>query len=195
MSLTYTSASERDVRHIAAGNARLRSGHLLLALTSVVAMLVLGSAYSGRSIKSSNLTNVTNLNAVSDSKQLDPLFEHLYADSAERRAAAQSLFKFIDSIRKSGDSLPNVGAIRPLFTASDLATIKPFIVVRTPETFTNLTLFWGALYFSSFWALALIWRLRGIRGDCLLLAAAHLLTAIGFAALLSRADPFRDNVL
>src|SRR5262249_6228490 len=33
------------------------------------------------------------------------------------------------------------------------------------------------------------------RGDYLLLAAAHLLTAIGFAVLLSRPDPLRDTVL
>jgi cell division protein FtsW (lipid II flippase) len=33
------------------------------------------------------------------------------------------------------------------------------------------------------------------RGDLLLLAAAHLLTAVGFAALLSRTDPVRDTLL
>src|SRR6185369_11582533 len=32
-------------------------------------------------------------------------------------------------------------------------------------------------------------------GDILLLSAAHLLTVIGFAALLSRPDPLRDSVL
>ena len=37
--------------------------------------------------------------------------------------------------------------------------------------------------------------MRGVRGDMPLLAAAHLLTAIGFALLVSRADPLRDNVL
>src|SRR5262249_18557556 len=110
------------------------------------------------------------------------------------------------SVRKGGDSLPNVGAIlraratangieRPLFTASDLATLKPSLVVRTRETFARMALLWGVLYLISFWAVALLWHLRGMRGDYLLLAAAHLLTAIAFAALLSRPDPLRDTVL
>src|SRR5207247_10805580 len=55
--------------------------------------------------------------------------------------------------------------VLPLFTATDLATLKPSIVVRTPETFTRLTLFWSVLYLTSFWGVVLIWRLRSIRGD------------------------------
>src|SRR5262245_14561076 len=212
MSLTYTSASERDSRQITAGNARLRSGHLLLALTSVVALLVLVFAYWGRlaasdsSRSSQPVVHLTNLNTVSHSKELEPVLEHVFANPADRRVAAQGLFEFIESVRKEGNTLPNVGAIlkasatadatkRPLFTASDLAAIKPLIVVRTPDEFARLTIFWSVLYFISFWAVVVIWRLRGIRGDCLLLAAAHLLTAIGFAALLSRVDPLRDTAL
>ncbi len=37
--------------------------------------------------------------------------------------------------------------------------------------------------------------MRGLEGDRVLLAAAHLLTALGFALLLSRGDPLRDTVL
>src|SRR5207247_3231680 len=37
--------------------------------------------------------------------------------------------------------------------------------------------------------------LRGIRSDPLLLAIAHLLTAIGFAVILGRPDPLRDSLL
>jgi cell division protein FtsI/penicillin-binding protein 2/cell division protein FtsW (lipid II flippase) len=46
----------------------------------------------------------------------------------------------------------------------------------------------------SIWAVALVWWLRG-RGDFALLGAAHLLTALGFALVLSRADPLRDTML
>jgi cell division protein FtsI/penicillin-binding protein 2/cell division protein FtsW (lipid II flippase) len=171
---------------------------------------VLALAYEGRRT-TSNLRgssqpgiHLTNLNNVTDRQELEPVLEHLFVDPADRQSAAQGLFEFIQSVRKAGGSLPNVGAILlasgpppecALFTTSDLATIKPFIVVRTPETFAQQTLFWVVLYVLSFWVLALIWRLRGIRGDFLLLAAAHLLTAIGFAALLSRGDPLRDTVL
>ena len=40
-----------------------------------------------------------------------------------------------------------------------------------------------------------LWHVRGLEGDRVLLAAAHLLTALGFALLLSRADPLRDTLL
>jgi cell division protein FtsW (lipid II flippase)/cell division protein FtsI/penicillin-binding protein 2 len=199
-------------------------------------MLVIGMAYAGQRTAhfSEESVQVTNLNAVSDSKTLIPLFEDLFVNESDRRFAAQGLFDFIRSARDAGDTLPNVGAILkarvtvnsidraglveyrerlrdarmhasqaeqsapavlPLFTATDLATLKPSLVVRTPETFWRLTLFWSALYFFSFWIVAVIWRLRTRRGDYLLLATAHLLTAIGFAVLLSRPDALRDTVL
>ena len=197
MSRTYTSASDRDTK---TATTRFPTGQLLLALTSIIGMLVLATAYFGVSRSSPPAADLINLNTVSDSKKLEPLLE---------RFAAQQLFDFIRSVRDRGDTLPNVGSIlkarvtvdatdrrgQPLFTANDLATLKPRVAVRTPETFARQTLFWAALYFASFWALVLLWRLRGLRGDYLLLATAHLLTAIGFAVLLSRPDPLRDTVL
>jgi cell division protein FtsW (lipid II flippase) len=212
MSQTYTSASDREFRWAGDRAPHLRTGHFILALTSLVAMLVIAFGYAGRTTtlglsgSSQQRVRLIDLNTVSNAKELEPVLERLFAHPADRRFAAQSLFDFILSVRKAGDSLPNVGAIlrasvtvdgteRPLFSAADLATIKPSIVVRTREAFTRLTLFWGALYVISFWAVALFWRVRGMRGDYLLLSAAHLLTAIGFAALLSRPDPLRDTVL
>ena len=41
----------------------------------------------------------------------------------------------------------------------------------------------------------LLWRARGIDGDRVLLGAAHVLTALGFAAMVSRPDPLRDTLL
>jgi cell division protein FtsW (lipid II flippase) len=217
MSSTYVSVSERDSRRVAMD--RFHTGHLVLALTSVVAMLIIGLAYAGRTQTSTQQTSrVIDLNTVSSSKELEPLLD---------RPASQALFEFIQDVRKEGGGLPNVGAILkarqhdsqiPLFTASDLAGLKPSIVVRTPETFRSLTFFWSALYIVSFWTVALLWarsmtarfssevdsvppleKARGhrrrLQGDLLLLSAAHLLTAIGFAALLSRPDPLRDTVL
>jgi cell division protein FtsW (lipid II flippase)/cell division protein FtsI/penicillin-binding protein 2 len=54
---------------------------------------------------------------------------------------------------------------------------------------------WGAIYLASVWFVVLFWWARGMRGDVQLLAAAHLLTALGFAALVSRQDPLRDTTL
>ena len=41
----------------------------------------------------------------------------------------------------------------------------------------------------------MFWRVRGIAGDRVLLAIAHTLTAVGFAIMVSRADPLRDVAL
>src|SRR5215510_11069526 len=129
MSWSYTSASDRDSQRAAHRSARLHTGHLLLALTSVVAMLVLGLAYAGRlssfgwgsgtcfislTCQTPNLqqtANLTNLNTVSDSKELEPLLERVFANAADRRFAAKGLFEFILGTRRAGDILPNVGAI------------------------------------------------------------------------------------
>jgi cell division protein FtsW (lipid II flippase) len=98
----------------------------------------------------------------------------------------------IETARTSGGNRP---ATMPLFTASDLVAMKPFFVVRTREAFRLRLLWFGGLYLLGFQLIALVWRLRGTRGDRVLLAAAHLLTAVGFAVLLSRVDPLRDNLL
>jgi cell division protein FtsW (lipid II flippase) len=87
------------------------------------------------------------------------------------------------------------GGILPVFTADDLAAVKPALVVRTPRTFASLTWRWGALYLLAIWTVAGVWWWRRIEGDYALLSAAHLLTAIGFALALSRPDPLRDGLL
>lgn len=83
----------------------------------------------------------------------------------------------------------------PLFTPADLAALKPLLIVRTREMFRGEVLVFSLVYVLGFHIVALVWRLRRIEGDRLLLAAAHLLTAVGFAILLSRADPLRDTLL
>src|SRR6185436_20256283 len=45
------------------------------------------------------------------------------------------------------------------------------------------------------YAVMLLWWLTKREGDVILLSAAHLLTALGLAALISRADPLRDSLL
>jgi cell division protein FtsW (lipid II flippase) len=97
-----------------------------------------------------------------------------------------------ETARANGTSRPDT---IPLLTASDLAAMKPFLVVRTRAAFLRLLLWLGGLYLLGFQMIALVWRLRGTRGDRVLLAAAHLLTAVGFALLVSRVDPLRDNLL
>jgi cell division protein FtsW (lipid II flippase) len=81
-----------------------------------------------------------------------------------------------------------------LVTSADLAALKPSFAVRTMDAFTTSVLGWAAAYFAAFYGVLLAWRVRGIGGDRVLLAAAHVLTALGFALLLTRADPLRDSL-
>ena len=48
MGVSYTSAVERDVRRSAHSARTLGAGHVLLPLTSLVALLTIGLAYGGR---------------------------------------------------------------------------------------------------------------------------------------------------
>lgn len=83
----------------------------------------------------------------------------------------------------------------PALTAADLSAIRPDLVVRTRPQVRSALLLWAILYVLAFHALSLTWRFRGISGDRGLLVAAHLLTAVGLAVMVSRPDPLRDAIL
>ncbi|MEO8256325.1 MAG: FtsW/RodA/SpoVE family cell cycle protein [Acidobacteriota bacterium] len=230
---------ERDVRRSGARARRFGAGHVLLPLTSLVAVLTIGLAYGGRiqsvTRSAAGSMPVVNLSTVGETRDLEAVLAPRFAGAADRRLAAQSLMQFLRPVRDAGAVLPNVGAILkatvaadaidrtpllavyparlrqarqraaglgqpppatlPLLTADDLAALKPSLIVRTPETFALEILADGAAYLVAFYLLVLLWWYRRIRGDEILLGAAHLLTAVGFALLLSRADPLRDTML
>jgi cell division protein FtsW (lipid II flippase) len=231
MTVSYVPALERDVRHTRLLVRQLDARHALLPLTSVVAILAIGLAYSGRTRASEypalapSSVALVNLNAVTDAKTLEAPLGLLFADQADREFAASVLFQFVQRLRPAGD-LPNIGAIAratvsadaiartpslvvyaerlraardrsalPLFTAEDLTNLKPLLTVRTAETFARSTMAYTAVYVAAFYLVLLLWWVRVVRGDPLLLAAAHFLTAVGFALLLSRQDPLRDTML
>jgi cell division protein FtsI/penicillin-binding protein 2/cell division protein FtsW (lipid II flippase) len=206
--VTFTSATNRDTRR-RAENARLPSAHqLLLAVISVVAVMAIGLAYAGK-LKASQPEmgrSVTNLNTVTDPHAVEPALGAIFADAGERRTAAAQIVDYLNLRRREDGALPNVGSIlgarfaaegveRPLLSSSDLAVLKPLFVVRTPDEYRLLVCVWTAVYLVSVWAVALVWWMRRSEGDYLLLAVAHLLTAVGFAVILSRPDPLRDTTL
>jgi cell division protein FtsW (lipid II flippase) len=82
-----------------------------------------------------------------------------------------------------------------VLSADEVAALKPSFIVRTPDAFRGMTLRVAALYLGSFYLVILLWKLLGVRGDGPLLAAAHLLTAVGFAVVLARPDPLRDVMI
>lgn len=82
-----------------------------------------------------------------------------------------------------------------LFTASELASIKPALAVRTRGEHRAAVLWSAFALVGSFLLVPLVWRYRGVDGERLLLTGALLLTTLGFLVMLSRPDPLRDTVL
>src|SRR5215472_17084959 len=114
MSRTCVSASERDSRRTDRTGG-LHTGHIALALTSVVAMLVIGLAYAGRvntqpvgsvSDRRGQAPPVIDLNTISSPRELELLLERLFTNPVERKSAAQALFDFIHDVHKAGGVLP-----------------------------------------------------------------------------------------
>ena len=210
MSVTYTTAAERDALRLRR-DARYGWPEPLLVATSLVAIVAIALASMGRlrALDASDAAangRVVNLNTIRGAEALEPALETAFANPAERRRAATELFRFISVNENDRRELANVGSIaratirtdgtsRALLSAADIAKLKPFLNVRTREDFQRQVLLFGGLYVLAFHAVAFFWRRRRVRADLVLLSAAHLLTAIGFAVLLSRADPIRDNLL
>ena len=204
MGVSYVSAVDRDVRREVQSARRVDEQHLVLAATSLVAVITIGLAYSGRmhamtaqAVQAGH--SPVNLNAVEQAPQLERAFARVFERAEDRQRAADATLAFIRAARAEGAELPNVGdlvrARVPGLTSANLAAAKPGLVVRTAERFADQTMLWAGVYLVSFWLLALFWWMRRIRGDCVLLAAVHFLTAVGFAILLTRPDPLRDTLL
>jgi cell division protein FtsW (lipid II flippase) len=113
------------------------------------------------------------------------------------RAAAATTYR--ERLRQERERAAAAGRSAPdaiaLLTAAQLSALKPAVVVRNLAAMRTSLGLWTALYILAFHAVSLVWRVRHIRGDRLLLVAAHLLTALGFAAMISRQDPLRDTLL
>lgn len=234
MAVTITPAAARDRQSDYLRVRHLGRDHVLLAATSMVAMLAIGLAYAGRVRTLTPGTAVTNLNRVAAADALEPALERVFTSRDDRRFAAGHLLTFVQSFRAAEQPIPNVGAILAatvpvdaierssaqayrarlhdaferarqrgaeppvhlaLFTPDQLAVLKPAFVVRSRGEYRQVAARSAAFYLAAIWAVALVWWLRASRGDVTFLIAAHLLTAVGFAAVLSRSDPLRDTVL
>jgi len=211
VAVSYVSAIDRDTRRVSEGARHVDLRHGLLAITSLVALLAVALTYAGtnsRSVRlkpdprSSDLKPI-NITTLKEATALEPALEVVFPNVPDRHRAAAQIYQFIRTRIDAGEHIANVGALRrattdgktPVLTSEQLTTLKPSIVVRSETTFRTEILIWGAAYLASVWAVALWWWIRRTRGDYVLLSAAHLLTALGFAVLLSRQDPLRDTLL
>jgi cell division protein FtsW (lipid II flippase) len=198
---------------------------LRLAAISLIAILgVVLTAAARLSIVSAPGPPGVNLNAVRDARQLEKPLEAVFDNAGDRRFAAVQLFSFLMAAGERR-AVANVGAIGraqvpvadvrrardveqyttrirgqdaarsiPLLTPQDVAQLKPSLIVRTRGVFLRTLFWWTLAYVAAFHAVSIWWwRTRG--GDRVLLAAAHLLTAIGLCAMIARPDPLRDLLL
>jgi cell division protein FtsW (lipid II flippase) len=200
MTATYTVAVERQARPKPHWTDRIGLSVLSIAATSFVAMLAIALAYAGRTNVFERPSHAAaaaapvNLNTVADARPLEAVMATIFSNTDDRQSAAQRLFQFLGDERQQTRPLPNVGAIAPLFSPAEFAKMKPLFTVRTIDEFRRQVVVFACIYILAFQVPMLVWRLRGTRTDPLLVAVAHLLTAIGFAVLLSRADPLRDSL-
>lgn len=199
MTATYTAAVDRDAARTERRTDRINLAALSVAATSCVAMLAIALAYAGRMAVVDGASRAAaaapvDLNTVADARPIEAAMATVFSDADDRQLAAQRLFRFLSDERQKTRALPNVGAVAPLFSPADFARLKPLFVVRTTDEFRRQVVLFACLYILAFPTAMLVWRWRGIRTDPLLVAVAHLLTAIGFAVLVSRADPLRDSL-
>jgi cell division protein FtsW (lipid II flippase) len=205
MTVTYTSAADRTLWQVRADRWRLGWPDALLTGASVLAVIAMALAYAG---VSGRADATVNLNTLSDAAALEPALASVFTNPSQRQATAQQLFRFVSQAREQDGDLPNVGALArarvqnstngetvPLLTSSQLAQLKPLVSVRTWDAFRSRVIASVVLYVLGFHLVSIVWRLRRIQADPLLLLIAHLLTAIGAAALLARPDPLRDTFL
>ena len=82
----------------------------------------------------------------------------------------------------------------PLFTAADIAALKPQLIVRVPATYERRILAGLLLFVLSFWSAHAVRWWVGSTGDGVLLPAVQLLTGLGFMAMLAMRDPLRDTI-
>ena len=214
MGLTYTAAIKRDHRRATLSARRFEAGHGLFLATSAVCLLAIAMAYLGRMQTMAGAGTSASpilLSPGQRAETLQPAFVEVFPSLQQRTAAARAVARFLETSPADRRPLENVGALLsirvparnggrhaaevPLLTAAELATLKPHVAVRTAGEFQATVLRWLAAYFAGFYALLALWHVAGLQGDRVLLAGAHILTALGFALLLSRADPLRDTVL
>jgi len=111
----------------------------------------------------------------------------------------RSLVVFADRLRaareRAAAAKAEPPASIPLFTVGEVAAIKPALVVRGRTAYRSAVFWCAFIFLVNFQVVSLVWRLRGVAADRLLLAAAHVLTTLGFLVMLSRPDPLRDTLL
>ncbi|MGH8637435.1 MAG: FtsW/RodA/SpoVE family cell cycle protein, partial [Burkholderiales bacterium] len=83
----------------------------------------------------------------------------------------------------------------PVLTSTDLAAIKPRVVVRSLPAFRQRVLAAVASFLAAFWVAHFLRRRRRADDDPLMLPALMLLTGIGLTSMIALRDPLRDTMI
>jgi cell division protein FtsW (lipid II flippase) len=169
--------------------------------------------------------DVVDLSQVTGPEQIEAALTVVARNRADRRLIATSIHRALTDGGRRAPEADNVGSLArirvtpdearqagserlaqrlaraapnatiQLLTPGEIAELKPSFLVRGPSAFRS-TLVWSVLlYFASFHAVALYWRLRRFQGDPWLLPLAHITTGLGLVAMLALQDPLRDRLL
>jgi hypothetical protein len=165
---------------------------------------------------------IVNVNRVRAATDLTKPLEPALPDAGDRAFAARELFRVVSARLAQGRPLENVGALGrvtvdpvrvratpgleslrdraagrdtplALVTSSQIAEIKPRLVVRDLGEFKRRLLIATVLLLAGFYAVHGIRRWKGQQGDAVLLPLVHLLCGIGFIAMIALRDPLRDT--
>ncbi len=139
------------------------------------------SEFVGRNRR--NLDNVGSLlNLTVERKEID---DNANLEEFKTRLAA---------LRENEKANPPERPEQPMRLLSDFSQSKPLFVVRTPQEFRSEFSFWCALAVLVFYAIHVVWRIRGFRGDGILLPIVHLLCGLGLILMVTLRDPLRDTL-
>jgi cell division protein FtsW (lipid II flippase) len=148
--------------------------------------------------------------------------EPALSEPTDRAFAARALTEFVGASLAQGRELENVGGIGralidparvrstpglrtlrdraasreapfPVLTSSQIAEIKPRLIVRGVGEYRLRVLFATVLLLGGFYFVHGVRRWRGQQGDAILLPAVHLLCGIGFLSMIALRDPLRDT--
>ena len=166
--------------------------------------------------------HIVDLHTMKSSNELVPLLT-MFPEPAERIAVSDAVYDRLKA-PTSGPALTHVGALAAftipapqiradrrltvlnerlrnrggtdvnLFTVSDIATLKPAVVVRMPDEYRWRIMAAIGLFIGVFWLTHVVRWLLGATGDPLLLPIVQLLTGIGVMAMIALRDPLRDTL-
>ncbi|MGV3519846.1 FtsW/RodA/SpoVE family cell cycle protein [Luteitalea sp.] len=194
---------------------------LALAAASLVILLGLSLAAWGRLDGPATETQAVHLPTVTSAADLLPVLS-MFDSGPERTAVSEHLYRRVTEApplshvgalasvtltpaevqrdrrlthaRARLDALVAPGPVR-LLSASELAALKPHVVVRSASEYRGRLLRAVAAFLALFWAAHLVRRWRGAQDGPVLLPVLLMLSGLGLMSMIALRDPLRDALI